>query len=577
LVIHTEEQGDKFGSELAFPDAILDDASKFDQLVNELADRSSRRKLKSAPPSLKAVFSRFAIAEEHQQVIEGTFKIMCRLHDEGRDHIWGYYVRNLARPLWLSKPGNQVDMIIGNPPWLAYSHMTPEMQVTFRSMSERRELWAGGQLSPHQDLSALFVVRACELYLRKGGRFGMVMPNAAIDREHYAGFRTGKYSDKLGDIRIAFSPPWDLRRIRPHFFPRASSVVFGARTDSSKRQDWDEERDPMAVPMPEEGEIWTGRLETINAPWSVASAWLKRVPGKVYHSGQISKSPYAPGFTQGAIIAPYLAFIVTKKESSPLGHAQGRMAVQSQRSVYEKKPWKNLPALSGVVETQFIRPLYSGENVYPFSTGKPKLAVIPCDKQSLLNQDSIDLYPGLQQWWAHATQIWEANRASERLSLMEQLDFQSKLTKQLPVPPFRIVYNTSGMHICCAKLRDRKAIVNSDLYWAPMNSEEETDFICAILNAPITTELARPMMSYGKDERHIHKHVWELPIPVFEHSNQIHRRISQLGAHAEKLVATYESEEGLVHFAAIRRHIRDAVFATVEGQELNELVFDMLA
>lgn len=40
--------------------------------------------------------------------------------------------------------------------------------------------------------------------------------------------------------------------------------------------------------------LLTGRLEIINAPWSVASAWLKRAPGKVHQSGQISKSPYAP-------------------------------------------------------------------------------------------------------------------------------------------------------------------------------------------------------------------------------------------------------------------------------------------
>ena len=401
------------------------------------------------------------------------------------------------------------------------------------------------------------------------------MPNAAIDREHYAGFRTGMYSHTVGESRIAFSQLWDLRRIRPHFFPRASSVVFGTRSDYSTTKD-DEEPTQGAKAMPEEGEIWTGRLETVNAAWNVACQWLKRAPGKVHQSGQISKSPYAPSFTQGAIIAPYLAFVVTKKESSPLGQSQGKTSVQSQRSVYEKKPWKNLPALSGVVETQFIRPLFSGENVYPFSTGKPKLAIIPCDKQSLLSQDGIDLHPGLQKWWARATQVWEANRSSERLSLMEQLDFQSKLTKQLPIPPFRVVYNTSGMHICCAKLRDKKAIVNSDLYWAPMNSEEETDYICAILNAPATTELARPMMSYGKDERHIHKPVWELPIPVFNHSNQMHRRISQLGANAEKLVATYKSEEGSVHFSAIRRHIRDAVFATPQGHELNDLVFELI-
>ena len=41
------------------------------------------------------------------------------------------------------------------------------------------------------------MVRVCELYLRKGGRFALVLPNAAIDREHYAGFRTGTYNDEL--------------------------------------------------------------------------------------------------------------------------------------------------------------------------------------------------------------------------------------------------------------------------------------------------------------------------------------------------------------------------------------------
>src|ERR1035441_2510789 len=186
LIIHTE---DKQHLPLTFPDAILDDAAKFDQLVNELADRSAHRKPNSPVPSLKAIFSRLDIAEEHHAVIEETFETMCRLHDEGRDHIWGYYVRNLARPLWLSKDGNRVDVIVGNPPWLAYSFMPPDMQEVFRSMSESRRLWAAGsQLSPHHDLSALFVVRTCELYLRKGGRLAMVMPNAAIDREHYAGF-----------------------------------------------------------------------------------------------------------------------------------------------------------------------------------------------------------------------------------------------------------------------------------------------------------------------------------------------------------------------------------------------------
>lgn len=159
---------------------------------------------------------------------------------------------------------------------------------------------------------------------------------------------------------------------------------------------------------------------------------------------------------------------------------------------------------------------------------------------------------------------------------MERLDFQHTLSEQLPIAPFRVVYNKSGMHICAAKIRNRKAFVTHGLYWAPVTSEDEADYLCAILNAPSTAELTRPLMSYGKDERDIHKHVWELPIPSFDQGNKIHRRIAQLGANTEKLVATYTSEEGSIHFAAIRRHTRDAVFATPEGQELNDLVFELI-
>jgi hypothetical protein len=232
LVVRADDKRELFNTELRFPDALLDDAAKFDELINELANRAARRKPKAAVPSLTAVFQRLAIAPKHRDDIETTFKTMCRLHDEGRDHIWGYYVRNLARPHWMSRPKNRVDVLIGNPPWLAYRHMSADMQKSFRKMSEARGLWAGAEIATHQDLSALFSVRAAELYLRVGGKLGLVLPNAALDRAHYQGFRNGTYGQASGNLCISFATSWDIRRIRPHFFPRAAAVVFGTRAES---------------------------------------------------------------------------------------------------------------------------------------------------------------------------------------------------------------------------------------------------------------------------------------------------------------------------------------------------------
>jgi hypothetical protein len=342
-------------------------------------------------------------------VIEGTFRTMCRLHDEGRDHIWGYYVRNLARPMWLAREANRVDVLVGNPPWLAYRHMTTDMQAAFRRMSEVRCLWAGAKLATQQDLAGLFAVRACQLYLRNGGRFGLVLPNTAIDREHYRGFRSGRYGDATVGMAIAFSSPWDLRRIRPHFFPRAASVVFGSRANAN----------PVA--MPGEAEIWTGRLPMPNASWERASAALTRTAGRLRRSGTLTRSPYAPAFTQGATFTPHFMFVVERQAVSALGIPAGRVAIRSSRSVHEKRPWRLLPDLGGVVESEFVRPYYNGDSVFPYRAHDPGLVVLPCNRAGILSESQIELSPGLHQWWERAKHIWDENKTSESMSLMQRL------------------------------------------------------------------------------------------------------------------------------------------------------------
>ena len=564
LTIRADDSRELFDSELRFPDALLDDASRFDELVNELANRAARRRPGAPAPSLSAVFQRLAVPQQHRSVIEATFRTMCRLHDEGRDHIWGYYVRNLARPMWLARESNRVDVLIGNPPWLAYRNMNPDMQTVFRRMTEARGLWAGGELATQQDLSGLFAIRACQLYLRNGGKFGLVLPNTAIDREHYRGFRSGRYGDATMGMAIAFDSPWDLRRIRPHFFPRAASVVFGERVRDS------------AVPMPDDATVWTGKLPASNCGWEDASQVLIRTPGRLRRNGTIARSPYASAFTQGPNFSPHFMINVEAQAASSLGIPAGRIAIRSSRSIYEKQPWRSLEGLSGVVETEFVRPSLNGENIFPFRVSGAALVVLPCGRNGPLSDEAIELNPGLHQWWQQADDLWEANKRTQGMSLMGRVDYHSTLSKQFPIPEIRVVYNRAGMHIVSAKVTDRRAVIANGLYWASVRSHAEADFLCAILNAPITTELARPYMSYGKDERDIHKAPWELPIPPFDEDNPLHARLSGLGAIAEGLVSSYMIEPD-VHFSTTRGLVRDFLADTEAGRETNEIVYELIS
>ncbi len=562
LVIQADDGRELFGSELRFPDRLLADAREFDRLVEELARRAAQSQ-SGKPPSLASVFTRFGIRSDEQATIEATFATMHRLHHEGRDHIWGYYVRNMARPMWLARESNRVDLLIGNPPWLAYRHMPEEMQATFKTMSERRGLWAGRELATHQDLSALFVARATELYLKVGGRVAMVLPNAAVDREQYEGFRRADYADPVGAVSLAFEGSWDLRRIRPHFFPRGASVVFARRT-----------KDP--VPLGDQTIVWSGRLSRPNLAWEEANPLLERVPGTIRRVGKTAKSAFDARFGQGATFAPRLLFLVDERPAGPLGLPAGRMAVVSSRSNYEDKRYKHLPSVEGVVESEYVRPIFSGESLLPYRVVDPLRAVIPCSSTGLLSPREIELHPGLKSWWDQAERVWEANRTSDRLTLMEQLNYQSKLSRQLPIPPFRVIYNASGMHLSAAKVRNPRAIMSKSLYWAAFHEEEEADFLCAILNSATTTEMVRPYMSYGKDERHIDKHIWQLPIPSYDATDAVHREIAALGQEMAQLVQTVPIDPGL-HFPAARRKIRRLIEESPGGSRISELTYELLS
>lgn len=564
LRIAADDKRETVPQEFRFPLDLLDDPQNFDSLVSELAQLSAKRTSK-AVPNISRVLDRHTIRKEHHQLLTNTFKLMCHLHDEGRNHVWGYYIRNLARPEWLTQPQNRIDTLVGNPPWLAFRHMPADMQQAFQKMSLARGLWHGAKVATHQDLSALFAARAIELYLEDGGTFGFVMPSAVIDaeRQHYRGFRTGNLSHNGHSSHVAFGQPWDLKRLRPHFFPISASVIFGSKQNT-----------PVAMPP---GESWTGRLEKPHGTWKDVEHSISRSVATTTATTNSEPSPYADRFRQGATIVPRVLFMVERRKAGPLGHAQGKAAVRSLRSANEKPPWKNLEDREGVVESIFVRPVYTGESVLPYRIRPPAYAVIPRDKQGLMDgaSERLDQYPELAKWWRAAETTWKEHRSSPRLSLVEQLNFRGKLEAQFRIPPLRVLYGRSGMHLAAAYTDDARAVIDNSLYWAAAANVDEALYLCAIMNAAVTTRLVRPLMSYGKDERDIHKSIWRLPIPYFETDDVDHVRLVECAKILESEITQADIPDEL-HFAAARRRLREVIEASPSGREIEVIVGKML-
>lgn len=568
LTVHAGEGMQLFSSELTFPDSLIADAGRFDQLVAELADKATNRPPGGPMPSLSETFRRFPMDEDERDIVLGTFQVICKLHDQGRDHIWGYYIRNLARPTWLASELNRVDIVLGNPPWLTYNAIATDLKPAFRAACEDRNLWGGARATRNYDLCALFVVRAIELYLKPSGDFAFVMPLATLSRRQFAGFRAADYPSKAEPVTVAFATPWDLDEVRPHPFPVPCAVLFGTRT-----------KNQAAKPVPIETVKWTGTLPARNVDWVLAESHLSTSNGKIMVATGEHASPYARRFESGAKLNPQVLVVVEPAPAGPLGVPAGFRNVRSIPSTQET--WRDVPIMQGTIEAEFVRPFHLSSTILPFRPSEPSLAIVPWDKGSKrlmsAEDETLDRYPRLAEWWRRASALWEQHGTPENYDLTGRIDYQRKLSRQLPVGPQRIVYAKSGSRLTAARLADAPSIVSETLYWATPASLDEALYLTAVLNSQLVTDRVAPYQSRGQfGTRHFDKYVWYVPIPEYSPTSAEHTQLVQLGARAETVAAAVQLPSGM-GFRAARGRIREALRVDGVDLEIERVVGELIA
>ena len=577
ITIHTSDQMELIAQDLHFPEGVLQDPVRFDRLVGALANRVASRpsvsqakataaRTKALIPPITGILRAHRVATEDQPAVELVFEKLCRLYDAGRDHVWGYYIRNLARPLSFTRPGAQADVLIGNPPWLAYRHMSKLLQERYEQLAKPRGLWAGGKNSPHQDLSDLFVARAVEQYLRPEGRFAFVMPFAVLSRRQYAGFRSGNFASQGAGIQaVAFDTPEEFARVKPPLFPVPACVVAGVRS-----------RIPLALKPA--ALRWTGRVPSHHMGWEEAAPYLRSDASDIERAHDNEGSPYRARFLEGATFVPRVLTVVEAMPAGPLGLPGGRVAVRSARSANEKLPWKNMPTLEGVIEEQFVHPVHFGATVVAYRPRAPAMAIVPYDGTGLLDgsSDRLDEYPGLAAWWREAERLWNRNSAA-KMSLRERIDYQRLLVKQFPIAEHRVAYTKSGQHLAACRISDRSAVLDQSLYWAAVDTPAEAHFLAAILNSRTLSETVEGLQARGQhNPRHFAGQVFALPFPAFRPTDTLHLHVSGLGQRAETAAAEVVLESTW-QFQKARRIMREALIADGIASEIDAAVRELLA
>lgn len=554
LLTNEQPAGETAPVQFQIPMSLARATDRFDRLMLDLAIAIDRRQ------DTDRVLFQHQIAEGSElDTMRDTAAQMEKLHASDRNHVWAYYLRNMVRPAVIAE--QKVDAIVGNPPWLTYNKSADIVREELLNLSkDTYGIWGGGKNSANQDVATLFFCRVIDSYLKDGGKIGMVLPHSVLRSGQHYKWRAGYWANQKGRSKTCVSvdfrvkTPWDLDNLEPTFFPMPGSVVFAQNI--GKTADLRKGKQAAGPLAPARVEMWRGTTD---------SPSVTRYAEALHHDDGAFHSPYSGLAARGADIFDRRLFFVSAAPNDGLMAVPGTFRTYPRTGGQDKKTY-DVSALDGhIVHDDNLFAVHLGETIAPYIALQPLTAALPVSKATMTmpldhsrcsgtttgkvkhdacRVDIQALDARMQERWPVMESLWDANKGkSDTKSLAQNLNWLNKLTSQLEYLsdpgdcPVRVAYATSGRPTA-ALVDDDTAIVDTKLYQVACRDIDEAHYLLAIINSNTLETMVAPFRAKGLyGERDLHKHLWKLPIPVYDPANALHIRLSDLGKVAAATVA----------------------------------------
>jgi len=580
---------------------ILDDNELFNTAV-EICNDMAEEVLHKAPESEQTLINVIRIHTNNYRfngnISESFYKIYLALKEvkeKGRDSIWGFIIKNLYKPYFLSK---RFQYVIGNPPWFTYSSIkNEEYQNLLLSLATKYKVKPNSVANlPHLEIAAIFMSYCSSYFLKEQGKMAFVLPRSFFSADHHDNTRSGAAEGfRLTQI-------WDLNDVSPLF--RIPSCAFFAEKADNKR----------ALPAGGiAGITFSGNLPYHNCKLEKALPKLTETPTVWFYAKQGSSTafstrqikiqnevnPYKNLFKQGATIVPRAFYFVQLTQDEPNWQALNTH-IKSLEDIQAdaKAPWKSLK-FHGKIESNFVFRTALSRSILPFALYKPDLVILPIfiekDEQ---NQKRIQIctarelllkgYRDANKWFTNVERIWDQLKTekSKNMSSNDRIDFQKGLSSQNLNAPYLVLYNSSAKDANATVVKradyDLEFIVESVTYVLYCTSLFEAFYLSAILNSTRPNQMMKDFQAKGLfGPRHVHKKILDIYYPKFNAKNKTHVRLAELSEKAhqkatlflEKLSANQKFDAlklGRIRLE-IKKHIID------EMNEIDKLVDKIIA
>ena len=501
----------------------------FSHLINLMFDYAENPDFEGAESTLAAALD-LPNAAEQAAALAAYRRFRGYIHSE-RNRVWRWYISNMAQPIRLARlPATR---LVGNPPWVVYNAMDNDRQNAFREHAQSRRIWSAGTgRAPQNDLAATFVATCVDYYLQTGGKFGFVLPYAALRARQWAPFRTGDWSLQQDAERGTYvdlsKDAWDFSGVNAPPFPQAqSSVVFGTKVRADNQS-------PALKPLHKAVQIVGDALNT-NMSWSEVKPRLRFTQRPEWPIAP--SAAYAAQVLNGTNLFPQSLLVFDR----PLSRSRGVVYFRTNPA---KGIWRNTDR-DGNVEERFVKQAVFSRLLLPFGTSGHSHIVAPfaADGKSVL-QD-LPQGGGAQRfniYWSSANAVYvQTKRPKSPDTLAKMVDYINHLTAQLRCEnDYKVIYNSSGGKLYAAVVRS-DLVCSHTLCWLSPASLDECHYLAAIFNTPALAEFFS-VACRASDRDFIHLPVQNLPIPAYAAANPHHANLAAQSQQAHQRVAALVAE-----------------------------------
>jgi phosphohistidine phosphatase SixA len=201
----------------------------------------------------------------------------------------------------------------------------------------------------------------------------------------------------------------------------------------------------------------------------------------------------------------------------------------------------------------------------------------------------------LANWLEKVEKEWEKRRGAKAksMSIYERLDQYRGLSKQNPQARYLVLYpnfqrvmlstvirrDEIEFEINEQRLKINNFIVESALYYYETEDEMEAYYLCTCLNSStVDKKIQNFRRRQQKTRPNIHKKIFDIVnIPRFDPSNDIHRRLAELGELCSQKVAEWLKSRGqgkIKSIGVLRSRVREML--KDELKEIDGLVQKIL-